>query len=169
MPDSLFSQRLLNFQCRAAEAHHFLANPFLNNFIETDECAAANEQNFLGIDLNVFLMWMFASALWRNIARAALQNLQQSLLHSFAGHIASNAHVVSFPANLIDLVDVNDPDLRSFHIVIRILQESQNNVFNVFANVAGFGTRILEDCRRASSLSSLSRMLLQTFIQLSQM
>src|SRR5438477_5118437 len=111
MPDSLLSQRLLNFQCGTAEAHHFLANPFLNNFIETDECAAANEQNLLGINLDIFLMRMFASSLWRNIARAALQDFQQSLLHSFAGDIASNAHVVSFPANLIDLVDVNDPEL----------------------------------------------------------
>src|SRR5205823_11914804 len=33
----------------------------------------------------------------------------------------------------------------------------------------GFGTRMFEDCRRASSFSSLSRMLLQTLMQLSQM
>src|SRR6267143_1347388 len=33
---------------------------------------------------------------------------------------------------------------------------------------AGLGTRIVDDCRRASSFSSLSRMLLQTLIQLSQ-
>src|SRR4029077_5275436 len=119
----------------------FLADAFLNNFIETDECTAANEQNFLGINLDVLLMWMLASTLRRNISRAALQNLQQSLLHSFAGDISSNAYVVSFPADLVDLVDVNDPDLRSFHIVIRILQQSQNNVFHVFANISGFGQR----------------------------
>src|SRR5437763_5793979 len=127
MADSLFSQRFLNFQRGAAEPHHFLANPFLNNFIETDECTAANEQNFLGINLDIFLMRMFASALWRNIARAALQDLQQSLLHSFAGDIASNTYVVSFPADLVDLVDVDDPNFRSFHILILVLQESQNN------------------------------------------
>src|SRR5438270_13268034 len=33
---------------------------------------------------------------------------------------------------------------------------------------AGLGTRIVDDCRRASSFSSLSRMLLQTLMQLSQ-
>src|SRR5207253_3482609 len=32
----------------------------------------------------------------------------------------------------------------------------------------GFGTLMFEDCRRASSFSSLSRMLLQTLMQLSQ-
>ncbi len=86
-------------------------------------------------------MRMLASALWRNIARAAFQNFQQSLLHSFAGDITSDAHVVGFAADLINLVDVNDADLRAFHIVIRILQESQNDVFDVFANVARFGQR----------------------------
>src|SRR4029077_8662508 len=141
MADSFLSQRVLDFECRATEPHHFLADAFLNNFIEADESAAANEKNFLGINLDIFLMWMLASTLWWNIACAALQNLQQSLLHSFAGDIASNAHVVSFPADLVDLVDVNDPDLRSFHIVIRILQESQNNVFHVFANISGFSQR----------------------------
>ena len=73
MPNRLFSQRLLDFQCGTAEAHHFLADAFLNDFIETDECAAANEQNLLGINLDVFLMRMFASTLWRNIAGAAFQ------------------------------------------------------------------------------------------------
>src|SRR6185312_6095262 len=88
MPNRLFSQCLLNFQCGTAEPHHLLADAFLNNFIETHERAAANEQNLLGIDLDIFLMRMFASTLWRNIACAALQDLQQSLLHSFAGDIA---------------------------------------------------------------------------------
>ena len=69
------------------------------------------------------------------------KNFQQRLLHTFAGDIARNAHVVGFAADLVDLVDVNDADLGSFHIVIRILQQSQNNVLNVFADIAGFGQR----------------------------
>ena len=141
MPNRLFSQRLFDFECRTAEAHHFLADAFLNDFIETDERAATNEQNLLGINLDVFLMRMFAAALRRNIAGAAFQNLQQSLLHAFAGNIARDAHVVGFAADLVDLVDVNDADLRSFHIVIGILQQSQNNVFHIFADVACFGQR----------------------------
>ena len=86
-------------------------------------------------------MRMLAAALWRNIACAAFQNFQKSLLHAFAGDIASDAYVVGFAADLVDFVDVNDADLRSLHIIIRVLQESQNNVFDVFANIARFGQR----------------------------
>src|SRR6266540_4395968 len=96
MADRFLPQRLLHFERGATEPHHFLADAFLNNFVETDECTAANEKNFLGINLDVFLMRMLASALWRNIARAAFQNFQQSLLHSFAGDLPSDAHAVGF-------------------------------------------------------------------------
>src|SRR5437762_2143677 len=138
MADGFLSQLLLDFESWAAKAHHFLANTFLNNFVESDECAAANEKNFLGIDLDIFLVWMLAAALRRNIAHAAFQNFQKRLLNSFAGDIACNAHVVSLATDLIDLVDINDADLRSFDVIIGILQESQNNVFNIFADITGF-------------------------------
>src|SRR5213592_1588257 len=42
---------------------------------------------------------------------------------------------------IFDFVDVNDANLRSFHVVIRILKEPQDDVFDVFADVAGFGQR----------------------------
>ena len=141
MADRLLSQRLLNFERGAPKSHHFLPDAFLNDFIEADERAAANEKNLLGINLNVLLMRMLASALWRNIARAAFQDFQQSLLHAFARDITRNAYVVSFAADLVDLVDVNNADLRAFHIVIRILQESENNILNIFAHVSCFGQR----------------------------
>ena len=72
MANGLLSQCFLDFESRAAKAQHFLADAFLNNLIQPDEGAAANEKDFLSVDLNVFLMWVFASALWRNVARAAL-------------------------------------------------------------------------------------------------
>ena len=83
MPNRFFAQRVLHFERRTAEAHRFLADPFLNDFVQTNECAAADEQNFLGIDLDVFLVRMFAAALRRNVAGAALENFQQRLLHTF--------------------------------------------------------------------------------------
>jgi hypothetical protein len=84
---------------------------------------------------------MFAAALRRNVAHTAFQNFQKCLLHSFAGDIPRNTHVIGFAADLIDFVDVNDADLGSFHIVIGILEQSQNNVLDVFADVPGFGQR----------------------------
>ena len=50
-------------------------------------------------------------------------------------------NVVGLATDLVDLVDVNNPDLSTLHIVVGILKQTQNNVFDVFADVAGFGQR----------------------------
>ena len=141
MSDSLLSQCFFHFERRAAKAHYFLADALLNDLIQPNKCPATNEENLLSVDLDVFLVRMFAAALGRDIARAALQNFQKRLLHSFAGHVTSDTHVIGLASNLIDFVDVNDANLRSFHVVIRILKEPQDDVFDVFADVAGFGQR----------------------------
>ena len=141
MADSLLSQCFLHFEGGAAKAHHFLADAFLNDFVEANKCAATDEKNLLSIDLDVFLMRMFAAALGRNIARTALQNFQKRLLHAFARDIPGNAHVIGFASDLIDFINVNDPDLGAFHIVIGILEQPQNDVFDVFADVPGFSQR----------------------------
>src|SRR4029077_4590203 len=112
----------LDLERRAAKAHHFLANPLLDDLVEPNKCAATNEKNLFGVDLYVFLVRMLAPALRRNITRAAFQNFQQSLLHAFAGDIACDAHVVSLASDLVDLVYVNNPDLSALHIVIGILK-----------------------------------------------
>ena len=75
MPDRFPRQRGFNFERRAIEAHRPLPDPFLDNLVESDKRAATNEKNLLGVDLNIFLVWMFAAALWRDIAGAAFQNL----------------------------------------------------------------------------------------------
>src|SRR6266705_6805969 len=103
MSDGLLSQCFLAFESRAAKAHHFLADAFLDNLIQPDEGAAANEEDFLSVDLNVFLVRVFTPALWRNVAGATLENLQKGLLNAFTGDIAGNAHVIGFAPNLVDL------------------------------------------------------------------
>src|SRR5262249_47716013 len=137
--DRLFTQRFLDLECRAAEAHHLLANSLLDDLVEPDKRAATNEKNLFGVDLDVFLVRMLASALRRNITGAAFQDFQQSLLHAFAGNIPRNGNVIGLAADLVDLVYINNPDLSTLHIVIGILKQSQNDVFDVFAHVAGFG------------------------------
>jgi hypothetical protein len=49
-----------------------LANPFLDDLVEPDKCAATNEKNLFGVDLNVFLVRMLASALRRDITTCCL-------------------------------------------------------------------------------------------------
>ena len=118
-----------------------MTDPFLNNFFEPDEGAAANKEDLLRVNLNVFLVRVFTAALRRNVARAAFQNLQKSLLNAFARDITRYAHIISLATDLVDLVDVNDTDLRALHIVIGILQEAQNNILDIFTDVTCFGKR----------------------------
>ena len=61
-----------------------------------------------GIDADVFLLRMLAAALRRNVADGAFENLQQRLLHAFAGNIARDRNVLRLAGDLVDLVDVND-------------------------------------------------------------
>ena len=132
---------ILDFQRRAAETHRLIADALLDDFVEADEGAAADEQNLLGVDLDVFLVRMLAAALRRDIAGAAFENFQQRLLHAFAGNVARDGDVVGLAADLVDLVDVNDADLGALHVVIGVLQQAQDDVLHVLADVAGFGQR----------------------------
>src|SRR4029079_9011522 len=76
-----------------------------------------------------------------DIAGGPFQNFEQGLLHAFPAHVARNRNVVRFASDLVDLVNVNDPDLGAFDIVVGALQEPQNDVLDVFADVTGFGQR----------------------------
>ena len=82
---------------------------------------------------------MFSSALGRNVTRGAFENFKQRLLHPFAGNVAGDGDVVGLSPDLVDLVNVNNPDLGAFHIVIGVLQQPQDDVLDIFTDVAGFG------------------------------
>ena len=82
---------------------------------------------------------MLAPALRRHRSDGAFHDFQQSLLHAFARHVAGDGRVVGLAGDLIDLVDIHDSALRAFHVVFRRLQQLEDDVFDVFAHVTGFG------------------------------
>ena len=112
-----------------------------NHFFQAIESATDNEQNIGGIDLHEFLIRMLASALRGHRSCSALNQLQQSLLHALARHVAGNRWVIRFARNFVDFVNVDDAALRLFNIVIALLQQFLNDVFDVLAHVACFGQR----------------------------
>ncbi len=63
------------------------------------------------------------------------------MLNAFARNVSRNRDVVSLTADLVDLIDINDADFGALHIVIRILQQAQNDILDVFADVAGLRER----------------------------
>ena len=84
---------------------------------------------------------MLAAALRRHRGDRAFHDLQQRLLHALARYVAGDRGVVRFAADLIDLVDIDDAALRPLDIVVGGLQQLQDDVFDVLADIAGFGQR----------------------------
>jgi len=84
---------------------------------------------------------MLASALRGNVAHRAFENLEQRLLHAFAGHIARDGNVVRLAPDLVDFVDVDDAALRPLHVEVRRLQQPQHDILHVFADIARLGER----------------------------
>ena len=84
---------------------------------------------------------MLASALRRDIGNRAFENLQQRLLHAFAGDVAGDGRVLVLAADLVDFVDIDDAGLRAGHVAIGGLQQLQDDVLHILADIAGFGER----------------------------
>ena len=66
---------------------------------------------------------------------------RQRLLHALARHVAGDRRVVGLAADLVDFVDIDDAALRALDIVVGRLQQLQDDVLDVLADVAGFGQR----------------------------
>ncbi len=74
-------------------------------------------------------------------ARGALQDLQQGLLHALARHVAGDRRVLALARDLVDLVDVDDPGLGLLDVVVGGLDQLEQDVLDVLADVAGLGER----------------------------
>ena len=116
---------------------------------EADKSSAANEQDVGGIDRGEFLVRMLASTLRRHVGDRAFEDLQQRLLHAFTGNVAGDGGVLVLAANLVDLVDVDDAGLGATDVAVRGLQQLEDDVLDVLADVAGFGeSRGIDDGER---------------------
>ena len=86
-------------------------------------------------------MRVLAAALRRNRGDRSLQDLQQRLLDALAGHVARDRRVVRLARDLVDLVDVDDPGLGLLDVEVRGLDQLEEDVLDVLADVAGLGQR----------------------------
>ena len=94
-------------------------------------------------------MRVLPAALGRHVGYGAFQNLQERLLHALARHIAGNRRVFVLLGDLVNLVDIYDALLGLLDVSIGGLQQLQNDVFHVFADIAGFRERGgIDDCER---------------------
>ena len=107
--------------------------------LDAIEGTTADKQNILGIHMDVFLVGMLATALWRHIDHGTLKKFEQSLLHTLATHVARDARVIALAGYFIYFINEYDAPLRSSHIEIGYLKQARQDAFHIFAHVSGFG------------------------------
>ena len=129
------------------EAERLLADAPLDLLVEADERAAADEQDVGRVDLEELLVRVLAAALRRHVGDRAFENLQQRLLDAFARHVAGDRRVLVLAADLVDLVDVDDPLLALLDVAAGGLQQLEDDVLDVLADVARLGQRRRVDDR----------------------
>src|SRR4029453_18266972 len=123
------------------EAQRTLADALADDVIKAGERAADDEQHVGGVDLDEILVRMLPPTLRRHGRRSSLQDLQQCLLDAFARDIAGDRRVLALPGDLVDLVDVDDPRLSLLDIEVGRLDQLEQDVLDVLADVAGLGQR----------------------------
>ena len=109
--------------------------------LEPDERAAADEQDVGRVHLDVLLLGVLAAALRRDVGDGPFEHLQQGLLHALAGDVAGDRDVLAGLADLVDLVDVDDAALGGLDVEVGGVQQLEQEVLDVLADVAGLGQR----------------------------
>ena len=82
---------------------------------------------------------MLAPTLGRHIHVGALQQFEQSLLHTFATHVAGDGGIVTLTGNLVNLINKDDAPLGCCHVVVSHLQQSSEDALHILAHIACFG------------------------------
>src|SRR5690554_2820051 len=122
-----------------AKAHLALADAPRDDVGETLEGAAGDEEDVAGIDLDELLLGAISRSLRGDHHFRALDHLQERLLHAFAAHVAGGGGAVAATADLVDLVDADDPAAGALDIAVGGKPEVFDDVFDVFAHVARLG------------------------------
>ena len=126
---------------RGAEPDPALVDPPLDHLVELGERTAADEEDVRRVDRQELLVGVLAPALRGHRRGRPLEDLQQRLLNAFAGNVAGDRRVVGFARDLVDLVDVDDPRFGLLDVVVGGLDQLQEDVLDVLADVPGLGQR----------------------------
>src|SRR5437773_6207599 len=119
-----------------AKAHAGAPDARLDDLVEPDEGAAAEEEDVRRVDLDELLVRMLPPALGRHVGDRALEDLEQGLLDAFPGDVPGDRGILGLARDLVDFVDVDDAALRPLHVIVRRLEQAQDDVLDVLADVA---------------------------------
>ena len=103
------------------------------------EGTATDEQDVAGVNSNIFLVGMLATALRRHVDGGALEQLQQALLHALAAYVAGDAGIILLAGYLVYLVDKHDSALCRPYLIVGHLQQTREDALHILAHIAGLG------------------------------
>ncbi len=118
-----------------------MTDPVLDDLLEAGERTAEDEQHVGRVDLDELLVRVLATALRRHRGLGALEDLQQRLLHTLTGDVTGDRRVLALAGDLVDLVDVDDAGLGALDVEVGGLDQLEQDVLDVLADVAGLGQR----------------------------
>src|SRR6218665_3109205 len=118
-----------------------LARPPGNDVLQPGKSTGDDEENVGRVDLDEFLVRMLPPSLGRHRGYGALQDLQECLLHPFTRDVPGDGGVLGLAGDLVDLINVDNARFGPFHVVVGGLQEFQEDVLDIFADVTRFGER----------------------------
>ena len=95
----------------------------------------------MGVDLDELLVRVLPAALGRHVGHRTLHDLEQRLLHTLAGDVPRDGGIFALAGDLVDLVDIDDTALGQRHVIVRRLQQTQQDIFHIVADIAGLGQR----------------------------
>src|SRR4051794_719335 len=121
------------------EAYRTRSDTARDHLLQADKRAAADEEDVGGVHRREFLMRVLSTALRGNVSHRTLEDLEKRLLHAFTRYIAGDRRVFVLAADFVDLVDVNDALLSPLNVPIGVLEQPEDNVLDVFADIPRFG------------------------------
>ena len=78
---------------------------------------------FLGVELDVFLLRMFSTALGRDRRHRSLQDLEERPVDPLSRDVPRDRRVLGLPRDLVHLVDVDDSAFTLGHVEIGGLEQ----------------------------------------------
>ena len=121
------------------EADGLAADAVGDEVLDAVEGAPADEEDVRGVHRDVRLLGMLAAALRRHVGDGAFEHFEQGLLDAFSGDVAGDGDVHEGLADFVNLVNVNDALLGAADVHVGVLQELEEHVLDVLADVAGLG------------------------------
>src|SRR5579864_4635486 len=123
----------------AAKAERLFAHAPPNDLFQAYEGSTADEKNVRGVDGGKLLVRMLSSALRGNVGNRSFQNFQKGLLDALTRNVASDRRILILPSDLVNFINVNNSGLGSAYVPVGGLQQLEDDVLHILADVSGFG------------------------------